>query len=174
MRLQKSWAVQSIIYSMDFTHCPTGDVGNLSTKSNEGEVVEAVRVHLKAAEASVQLAQNLYGPDGKILAEADGVIYRPKLTALVKVKSVVRMGSLDQLHQLCRLWPRLEVRGYIGGPLFEEGVKESALRRGFSVVEISGDRYQVVEHQLAGQLEPDQVEETRRMRTRRRRKKMEQ
>lgn len=132
-------------------------------KSNEEDVVEAVRVHLKAAKTDVAFSHKFFGRNDKIVAEVDGVVAHSKFTALVEAKSNVSMSALDQLQRLCHLWAKSnrhgrEVHGFVGGPLFDKGVKEEALLRGFSVVEVStGGRYRVVDHELAGKDEP-QVE----------------
>ena len=66
----------------------------------------------------------------------------------MEAKSHVQQGTVKQLQRACDLWMRVhggQVTGFIGGPLFDQGVKNMAFEQGFLVVEVSGDKYRVVE-----------------------------
>jgi hypothetical protein len=138
-----------------------GNTSNVA-KSNEEEVVEVVRIHLGARETDVLLAHKLLGPDDSTTAEADGVVVLPDFTALVEVKSLVRASSVDQLDRLCRIWRERSgrnVKGFVGGPFFDKGVKNLAFSRGFSVIEVSGTRYRVMEKDVKENVESEETME---------------
>jgi hypothetical protein len=124
----------------------TGFIGNYS-KSTEEEIVEAVQHYLDVKDSEVNLGFKIYNEKLCIVCEMDGFIRTEAFCAVVEAKSTVRPQDLDQLDRACwEVRQRFDgpVHGFIGGPLFKDHVREEVLRRGFGLVEVSGDRYRVL------------------------------
>lgn len=67
---------------------------------------------------------------------------------VVEAKSTVGSGALEQLSKACSIaaeYFQSPVQGFIGGPCFSAQVKKEALDRKFSIVELSGERYRIID-----------------------------
>ena len=124
-----------------------GFIGKIAV-SNENEVVKAVLRHLNVPESACDFNQVIRGDDLKKICEIDGIVVLPEAVHVIEAKSTVKADALKQLERTVAVYglkSKVPVRGYIGGPTFDKGVKEEAFRRGFSVVQLSGSRYEVLE-----------------------------
>lgn len=119
-------------------------------RSNEEEIVECVYNHLVdqgISVSDVSKAQKVR-ENGRILCELDGIITTEKQLVIVEVKSAVGSDAIVQLEKACKIVEQREgmpVIGYLGGPAFDKKIKRRALQSGFGVVELSGDRYRVID-----------------------------
>jgi hypothetical protein len=123
-------------------------IGN-PAKSNQTEIVESVFQDL-IAEGSrivdVAVGHKVFA-NNRVLCEFDGFITTDDCLIVVEAKSTVTNNSITQLANACKIAEDYyggPVVGFLGGPNFPEDVKQSALKSGFSVVELSGDRFRVV------------------------------
>lgn len=98
---------------------------------------------------------NHYEPSSKAFTLAffsiNGALVKSTVSShliAVEVKNTFEVEDIAQLkknvHHVKKLWSK-PVWGFIGGPLIEKEAKAKALEEGFGVVELSGDRYEVIE-----------------------------
>lgn len=121
-------------------------------KSNEFEVVECVKNHLSNSKQSileVSIGRKIHDNKLRTICEIDGLILTDdSLAHVIEVKSFVDYNDLKQLQNACCVIEErfgLAVKGYIGGPCFPSNVINEAKLMGFIVVEISGNRYRIIE-----------------------------
>jgi hypothetical protein len=127
--------------------------GNFSNvaRSNEMEVIESVHCFLTEAgcqDVTAPMRNQVVFENGSKLCELDGLIQFQDSFAVIEVKSKVTMDALYQLERAMHIVKGKyggEVIGFLGGPIVDLAVKQEALERGVLVVEVSGDRYRVVE-----------------------------
>jgi hypothetical protein len=128
-----------------------GNFSNVAKSNDELEVVESVHSFLTEAgcqDVTAPMINQVVFQNGRNVSELDGLIQFRNSFAVIEVKSNVTMSALYQLERAMSIVKKQyggEVIGFLGGPMVDAVVQEEALDRGILVVELSGDRYRVVD-----------------------------
>jgi uncharacterized protein YoxC len=151
LRVMKDIANQlgDISKSLKDTNKHLGNFTANVAESIEHEVVEAVYQHLKIlhSETTKPILNHNFLLDGRSICEVDGILSTPECLIIIEAKSKVTSKSIEQIKksiQIARQSQNVQVKGFLGGPLFSENLKKEAIAEGLGIVELSGDRFRVM------------------------------